>query len=447
MSHTVYRFADFELNSHERRLKKGNAVISIPPKNFDALLKLVAKADRLVPKTELAESLWPDTFVGDTNLTNIVVQLRKILGRNAIQTVSKHGYRFALAVQGVTHTSAENKTLLERFARAKELTSQRSQDSIESARTLLWICLADDPSSAAAWAWLGRCCWLNVKFRGASRADEDLAAAAFQRAFTLDPDLAVAHQFFTVFEVDTGRARDSMTRLRQRLVAHPNEPETLAGLVQVLRLCGLLDESIELSETVRRIDPAIVTSAPHTHFLKCDYRATLETYGGRSSYYLDAAAWAALGQTQRARKLLTQRLLGKAAPPTGFIGVLMRSLNGLLAGRKAEAAFLMRGFRIDHEPEGLFYFARHYSQMGMADDALTLIDLASTAGFTVAPETLMHDPALVAVRKHSRYSSLLRSAQKQVQQTRSRWNVFSAYNREPRQERTESTMNTRAPFC
>lgn len=429
MSCDLYRFGDFELNAHERLLKKGNTAISIPPKNLDALLKLVAKADRLVPKTELAKSLWPDTFVGDTNLTNIVVQLRKILGRNAIQTVSKHGYRFALPVQGVTHTTAEDKALVERFARAKELTSQRSQDSIESARTLLWTCLADDPSSAAAWAWLGRCCWINVKFRGASRADQDLAAAAFQRAFALDPDLAVAHQFFTMFEVDTGRAGDSMTRLRQRLLTHPNEPETLAGLVQVLRLCGLLDDSIKLSKTARQIDPAIVTSAPHTHFLKCDYRATLETYGGRSSYYLDAAAWAALGQTQRARKLLSERLVGKAAPPSGFIAVLMRSLNALLAGRKAEAASLMREFRTEHEPEGLFYFARHYSQMGMADDALTLIDLASKAGFNAAPETLMHDPALAALRKHSSYSKLLRLAQKQVQQARSRWNTFPAHNR------------------
>src|SRR4051794_38404669 len=141
MSHGLYRFGDFELNAHERLLKKGNTAISLPPKNLDALLKLVTKADRLVPKAEMAESLWPDTFVGDTNLTNIVVQLRKILGRNAIQTVSKHGYRFALPVQGVTHTPAENKALLERFARAKELAGQRSQDSIESARTLLWICL------------------------------------------------------------------------------------------------------------------------------------------------------------------------------------------------------------------------------------------------------------------------------------------------------------------
>ncbi len=429
MSHSLYRFADFELNPHERLLKKANAAISIPPKNFDALLKLVAKADRLVAKTELAESLWPDTFVSDTNLTNIVVQLRKLLGRKAIQTVSKHGYRFALPVHGVNHTSAGNKALLERFARAKELTVQRSQESIESARTLLWTCLAEDPSFPAAWAWLGRCCWLNVKFRGASRADEDLAAAAFQRAFALDPDLAVAHQFFTIFEVDTGRASDSMTRLRERLVAHPHEPETLAGLVQVLRLCGLLEESMELSETARRIDPAIVTSAPHTHFLKCDYRATLETYGGRSSYYLDAAAWAALGEMKRARQLLTERLRGTAAPPSGFIAVLMRSLNAVLAGRKAEAASLMREFRLGHEPEGLFYFARHYSQMGMADDAFTAIHLASTAGFTVAPETLMHDPALAALRKHSRCSNLLRSAQKQVQQARSRWSTFSASNR------------------
>jgi DNA-binding winged helix-turn-helix (wHTH) protein len=428
MSRGLYRFGDFELNAHERLLRKGSCAVSIPPKHFDALLKLVAKADRLVLKNELAESLWPDTFVSDTNLTNIIVQLRRLLGRTAIQTVSKHGYRFALPVQGDTRNFADDKAMLERFARAKGLTEQRSQDSIEAARTLLLICLAENPSFASAWAWLGRCCWLNVKFRGASKADQDLAAASFQRAFALDPDLAVTHQFFTMFEVDSGFARDSMTRLRQRLLVHPDEPETLSGLVQVLRLCGLLDESIELSKTAREIDPAIITSAPHTHFLKCDYRATLETYGGRSSYYLDAAAWAALGETQRARKLLTERLLGKSAPPSSFIAVLMRSLNSLLAGRKAESASLMRDFRIVYEPEGMFYFARHYSQMGMTDEAFALVDLAAKAGFQTAPETLMNDPALAALRKHARYSALLRTAQKQVKQARSRWNTFCAQN-------------------
>ena len=53
-----------------------------------------------------------------------------------------------------------------------------------------------------------------------------------KRAFALDADLTVAHQFYTFLEVDTGRAAQAMHRLLKRLHHHPSEPETFAGLVR-----------------------------------------------------------------------------------------------------------------------------------------------------------------------------------------------------------------------
>jgi hypothetical protein len=38
----------------------------------------------------------------------------------------------------------------EKFARAKELTAQRSLESMNLARDLYWTCLAEDPSFAPA---------------------------------------------------------------------------------------------------------------------------------------------------------------------------------------------------------------------------------------------------------------------------------------------------------
>ena len=90
-------------------------------------------------------------------------------GRDAIRTVSKHGYRFEMRVEcepGVARSTYE------RFARAKELTAQRSLESMTLARDLYWTCLAEDPNFAAAWAWMGRCCWFLGKFGGEVRADE-----------------------------------------------------------------------------------------------------------------------------------------------------------------------------------------------------------------------------------------------------------------------------------
>jgi tetratricopeptide (TPR) repeat protein len=213
-----------------------------------------------------------------------------------------------------------------------------------------------------------------------------------------------------------------MARLQQRLARHPAEPETQTGLVQVLRFCGLLDESIEMSKRVAELDPTVVTSVPHTHFLRCDYQATLETYGGRASYYLDAAAWAALGDVKRAQTLLSKRL--KTMPLSGLIGTLMGSLHALLGGRNAEAIKLMEAIKPLHEPEGIVLLARHYSQMGMADEAIRLLKQASAEGFVTPVEMLTLDPTLEAVRKHKSYPIILETARERTREARTGWMAF-----------------------
>src|SRR5579859_7176630 len=130
---TAYRFADFALYPGDRLLKRGTAPIALQPKAFDALVCLVRGAEHMVSKRELSESLWPDVHVSERNLTNVIVSLRKILGRNAIRTVSKYGYRFELPVSGEPGVRPET---YERFMRARELTSHRSLDSMRLARDL-----------------------------------------------------------------------------------------------------------------------------------------------------------------------------------------------------------------------------------------------------------------------------------------------------------------------
>jgi tetratricopeptide (TPR) repeat protein len=230
--------------------------------------------------------------VSEANLTNTIVGLRKIVGRNSLCTVSKHGYRFELPVTGEPGVA---RATYEKFARAKELTAQRSVESMCLARDLYWTCLAQDPGFAGAWAWLGRCCWFLDKFSSSSSANPELAQAAFERAFALDPDLACAHQFYTFVQVDTGHADEAMCRILERLHRHPGEPESFTSLVQVFRFRGLLQQSIEAHRRATELDPAIITSIAHTLFLAGEYASAIETYSGRAAYYLDAAAWAALG--------------------------------------------------------------------------------------------------------------------------------------------------------
>jgi DNA-binding winged helix-turn-helix (wHTH) protein len=387
-----YRFGEFDLSPSERQLHRRGKVVALSPKAFDALLLFVRNAERLVRREQLIDALWPDTHVTEANLTNVVVALRKVLGRQSIQTVSKFGYRFCMPVVGEPGIQQATYTT---FLQAKELAVVRSLDSMSRARDLFSLCVADDPGFAAAWAWLGRCSAFLEKFKHGSSVNLDLAQAALRRALAINPHLACAHQFYTTLQIDLGESRSAALRLVDRILVRGDEPESYAGLVQALRVCGLLDQSIAAHDRATALDPAIVTSVPHTHFLRCDYHAALDTYAG-TRYYLDAAAWASLGDSARASSLLRDRLPsdGLSARMSG----LMISLQSALEGRRDDTIGVVAGFTYERDPEVLFYLARHCAMVGASSQAIELLQRARSGGFTCC-YALQHDNAFDTLRQ------------------------------------------------
>jgi DNA-binding winged helix-turn-helix (wHTH) protein len=412
---TAYRFGTFELYPLERLLKREGAPVSVQPKAFDALLLLVSRTRHLVSKQELMAKLWPDVHVSERNLTNTIVSLRKLLGRDAVRTVSKHGYRFEAALISRPGVAT---AVYERFLRARQLIERRSLEDMQYARDLLSICLAEDPSFAQGWAWLGRCCWFLDKFGRHPSASSEVARAALRRALALDPDLTDAHQFSTFLEADTGNAADAVERLLDRLQRRPREPEAYGSLVQALRFQGLLEESIEAHARAVELDPGILTSVAHTFFFKGDFASAIEAYSGRAAYYLDAAAWAALGHHERAIGVLRQRL--KRSSLSTVMTALMTSLLAVLEGRTEEAIRAMESAEVRREPEIVAYFARHYSFLGLAEEAAVVLSRAADGGFQCAPETLRGDPWLGALRESGRFKLLLRHSEARVKIARSR---------------------------
>src|SRR5258705_8581997 len=93
-----YRFGPFELQPNKRRLLKDSATISLRPRAFDLLAALVERAGHLVTKDELLDVVWPRTVVEEAALHVQMSALRKVLGTDAITTVSGRGYQFTLPV-------------------------------------------------------------------------------------------------------------------------------------------------------------------------------------------------------------------------------------------------------------------------------------------------------------------------------------------------------------
>lgn len=107
-----YRFGEFRLDATEHLLyRQDGEVVPLKPKVVETLELLVRGRGRLIGKDELMERLWPDAVVEESNLTQNIYLLRKVLGadargRNYIENVPKRGYRFTAEVDEVSDDEA-----------------------------------------------------------------------------------------------------------------------------------------------------------------------------------------------------------------------------------------------------------------------------------------------------------------------------------------------------
>ena len=97
----LYEFGSFRLDVAQRLLSTAGKSVTLAPKTFDLLLLLVEGQGRVLTKRELMNLLWPDTFVEEASLSYQIAALRKAFGEEGdawIETVPKHGYRFAATI-------------------------------------------------------------------------------------------------------------------------------------------------------------------------------------------------------------------------------------------------------------------------------------------------------------------------------------------------------------
>lgn len=93
----VHRFATFEIDENTRELRTGGRVLALQPRVFDLLVYLARNTERVVPKDELLDSVWPGVVVADGSLQRAVSLARAALAEagaaSAIRTHARQGYR------------------------------------------------------------------------------------------------------------------------------------------------------------------------------------------------------------------------------------------------------------------------------------------------------------------------------------------------------------------
>jgi len=108
----LYEFGPYRLDPGKRLLLRDNQPIPLQLKAFETLLVLVRNSQQVVLKDDLMKSVWPDTFVEESNLTQHIFVLRKVLGQaageqNYIVTIPGRGYRFAAKVSIVSEAASQ----------------------------------------------------------------------------------------------------------------------------------------------------------------------------------------------------------------------------------------------------------------------------------------------------------------------------------------------------
>lgn len=94
-----WAFDDVLIDNDAREVRRNGVPVPLSPKAFQLLGILVSARPKALSKQELQEHLWPDTFVVEKNLTNLVSEIREKLDDDPahprfIRTVPRFGYAF-----------------------------------------------------------------------------------------------------------------------------------------------------------------------------------------------------------------------------------------------------------------------------------------------------------------------------------------------------------------
>lgn len=98
-----YVFADCELDTERRELRRGRQVVAVAPQVFDLLDYLIRNREHVVSKDDLIGAVWNGRSVSDAALTTRLNVARRAIGdsgdgQRLIKTLPRKGFRFVAPV-------------------------------------------------------------------------------------------------------------------------------------------------------------------------------------------------------------------------------------------------------------------------------------------------------------------------------------------------------------
>ena len=105
-------FADCTIDLERRQVFRAGREVDLSPKAYQLLTLLVGSRPKAVAKEALSRELWPDTYVVEANLSNLIGEIRSALGDRAqaprfIRTLHGFGYAFTADAHAVAPPGGE----------------------------------------------------------------------------------------------------------------------------------------------------------------------------------------------------------------------------------------------------------------------------------------------------------------------------------------------------
>ena len=294
------------------------------------------------------------------------------------------------------------------YLRANQLADDISM--LQVAGEMYQSALNEDPDFAPAWAKLGRVHRILARY-GAEGQDEHLRKAdqAFRRALEINPDLSVAHNLYTNFEIESlGRAKEAVARLLGRTRAQAADPELFAGLVIACRFCGLLDASLAADRHARRLDPTIRTSVVYTYFMRGDWERAVAADADDLRWVTN---WT-LPILGRSEEAIASYRTNEQRPLPPMVLLLLKGSRQILENDRESALAAINRFRTVHsfDPEAIYFVVRALVQLGEPSLALDLLERDVVEAGFFCPQSLLCDPWLDPIRGERRFNAIVARA-------------------------------------
>jgi DNA-binding winged helix-turn-helix (wHTH) protein/TolB-like protein/thioredoxin-like negative regulator of GroEL len=274
------------------------------------------------------------------------------------------------------------------------------------------------PDYALTWAHLGRAYTASASFNFGGAELYSKAKAAYEKALSLQPSLALARIYMANFLTDTGKAEQAVPLLREALQTNPNLAEAHWELGYAYRYGGMLAESVQECKRARELDPSVklTSSAINAYLYLGDYdsflrslppandSAYIEFYSGFAIYHMHQweKAAAVFDHAYELDPAMPQTQVGKSLS----YHIRNDDKKGLELLNAAEAKITQRAVG---DPEAAYKLAQAYAELGDSTSALRIFRHCVENGF-FPYAYFVNDPLMNNVRQQAGFQATLQEA-------------------------------------